>query len=244
VDTSYTHTLLNDITDPRYVGRTFTTPAQVYPAMFPPNTPFTPPADPAARVAGQLDTRTGGVGGGGSIVVFYEFVLKSGYNFTLAWVNSSGPAKEGIGSDPGLVTLAVYNNPATPPATLALAAAIGAAQYDLMDRLPYVDVLNGSIVSVGAANNQSRDIITVIRHLKPKVYIPGHLTNVAAQGSGIYHWIAWRENALAMGFAPSEWPEFRVALDPIDFAVPQVYSVGDPRWSNPAKAARVAQFCG
>ena len=112
-----------------------------------------------------------------------------------------------------------------------------------MDTLPNVDVLLGSIVSLGAANNQARDIITVNQHLRPKVYVPGHITNVAQKGSGIYHMIAWRETALNMGFAQSDWPEFRLLLDPIDFANPQVFTPGDPRWFNPAKAARVSQFC-
>jgi Metallo-beta-lactamase superfamily len=250
VDPSFTHTTLFDLGDPRYPGRVITTPtpAVTYPAMYPTLTSFTPPTNLASAVPGQLNTRTTGATGpglanGGAITIFYEFIVKSGYNFSLAWVNSSGPAKEGIGTDPGLVTLAQYTDPATPPATLALARAIGAGQYALMDTLPNVDVLNGSIVSLGATNNQERDIISVIQHLRPKVYIPGHLTDVAQKGSAIYHLIAWRETALNMGFPPSEWPEFRLLLDPIDFAVPQVYSVGDPRWFSPAKAERVAQFC-
>ena len=70
--------------------------------------------------------------------------------------------------------------------------------------------------------NQQRDIITVQQHLKPKVYIPGHITDVAQKGSGIYHMISWRETALNMGFPQSDWPEFRLLLDPIDFFVPQV----------------------
>ena len=49
--------------------------------------------------------------------------------------------------------------------------------------------------------------------------------------------------ALNMGFAQNEWPEFRLLLDPIGFFVPQVYTPADTRWFNPAKAARVAQFC-
>jgi hypothetical protein len=32
-------------------------------------------------------------------------------------------------------------------------------------------------------------------------------------------------------------------MDPFDFLVPQVWTPGDPRWSNPAKAARFAQLC-
>lgn len=246
VDPSFAHTTLSDLADPRYAGRTITTPtpAVTYPAMFPTGTAFTPPANVASRVAGQLDTTTTGFGGAaGPIEVFYQFVLRSGYNFTFVWLNSAGPAKEGIGIDPGFVSLATYNNPATPAATLTLARNIGAGLYALMDTLPNTDVLLGSIVSLGAAANQERDIVTVTQHLKPKVYIPGHLTTVAQPGSGIYHKIAWRETALNMGFPQSDWPEFRLLVDPNDFFVPQVFTPGDPRWSNPAKAARVAQFC-
>ena len=112
-----------------------------------------------------------------------------------------------------------------------------------MDTLPKTDVLLGSIVSLGAAANQQRDIILVQQHLKPKFYIPGHFTDVAQKGSGIDHMMSWRETAFNMGFPQSEWPEFRLLMDPIDFFVPQVCSPGDPRWFNPAKAARVGQLC-
>jgi hypothetical protein len=46
-----------------------------------------------------------------------------------------------------------------------------------------------------------------------------------------------------MGFPQSEWPEFRLLIDPNDFFVPQVYTPGDTRWSNPSKSARFAQMC-
>lgn len=246
VDPSFTHTTLSDLADPRYAGRTITTPtpAITYPAMYPTLTPFTPPTAIGSRVPGQLNTTTTGFGGtAGPYEVFYQFVLRSGYNFTLVWLNSAGPAKEGIGVDPGLITLAQYNDPSFDPAAKSLAAAIGAGLYSLMDALPNTDVLLGSIVSLGAAANQQRDIILVQEHLKPKLYIPGHLTDVAQKGSGIYHMMSWRETALNMGFPQSDWPEFRLLLDPIDFFVPQVWTPGDPRWSNPAKASRVSQFC-
>ncbi len=244
VDTSFPHATLSDLADPRYAGRTITTPtpAVTYPAMFPTVTPFVPPATGA--LPGQLNTQTTGFGGAaGSIEIYYQFMLKGGYNFSFAWLNSAGPAKEGIGADPGLVTLAQYNNPATPPATLALARNIGAGLYSVMDSLPSPDVLFGSIVSLGAANNQERDIIQVTQHLRPKVYYPGHLTTVAQPGSALYHQIAWRETALNMGFPQSQWPEFRLQIDPNDFFIPQVFSPGDPRWQDTTKSARVASTC-
>jgi L-ascorbate metabolism protein UlaG (beta-lactamase superfamily) len=236
VDPSFAHTPLSNLGDPRYAGRVIETPppAITYPAMFPLGTSLVPGATPAP---GQMELRTGrglppGTNLGGAITIFYKFVLRGENEFSFAWLNSAGPATEGIGSDPGLVTLAQYLDPATPPERLALARSIGASLYDLMDRLPATDVFFGSIVSLGAANNQQRDIIKVIQRLKPRVYYPGHLTDVAQAGSGLYHKINWRETALAMGFPQAEWPEFRLQIDPNDFLVPQVFDPSDRRWAK------------
>jgi len=245
VDPTFQHTPLSNLGDPRYDGRVITTPAPAvtYPAMFPAGTPFTPPSNVANRVAGQLDTRsTGGIGG--PYVIFYQFIVRNGdNNFSFVWLNSAGPALEGIGADPGFVTLAQYTDPTTPPEKLALAKNIGASLYALMDTLPQTDVLFGSIVSLGATNNQQRDIIKVQEHLKPKVYYPGHITDVAQPGSGIYHKINWRETALAMGFPQSEWPEFRLLVDPNDFMVPQVFDPKDQRWAKSGNANAVPAQC-
>ena len=241
IDPSFVHTPLSNLGDPRYGGRVIETPppAITYPAMFPVGTSLVPGATP---VPGQMELRTfrgqppGTPNVGGAITIFYQFVLRGENDFSFAWVNSAGPATEGIGSDPGLVTLAQYLDPATPPATLDLARRIGASLYDLMDRLPATDVLFGSIVSLGAANNQQRDIIKVIQRLKPKVYYPGHVTDVAQAGSVLYHKINWRETAHAMGFAQEEWPEFRAQIDPNDFLVPQVFDPSDKRWAKSREA--------
>src|SRR5262249_28157019 len=153
-DPSFTHTTLSDLADPRYAGRTITTPtpAVTYPAMYPTGTAYTVTNPP---VAGQMNTTTTGFGGtAGPHWAFSAIILKTPNNFVLTWLNSAGPAKEGIGVDPGLVTLTQYNDPAFPQATKDLAAQIGAGLYALMDTLPPTDVLLGSIVSLGAAANQ------------------------------------------------------------------------------------------
>jgi len=247
VDASFVHTQLSNLGDPRYGGRIIETPlpAISYPAMFPAGTPLVPSSTP---VAGQMDLRATAFGSppgnpAGAITIFYQFVLRGEHGFTFAWVNSAGPATEGIGSDPGLVSLAQYTNPATPAATLDLARKIGAGLYALMDSLPGTDVFLGSIVSLGAGNNQQRDIIKVIQHLKPKVYYPGHLTDVAQAGSALYHKINWRETAFAMGFPQSEWPEFRLLVDPNDFLAPQVFNPSDRRWFDEDKRYRVPAQC-
>ena len=237
VDLSFPHTTFNNLGDPRYSGREITAPppAVTYPAMFPAQTPFTPPSNPALRVPGQIDTRTTGFGGSaGAIEIFYHFVVRGpGQDFTFSFVNSAGPVKEGIGSgSPGLISLAQYQDPANNGPAIALAAEIGKGLFSIMDNLPHPDVLLGSIVSLGAANNQQRDIIQYTQHLKPKVYYPGHVTDVAQPGSAIYHKISWQETAVNMGFPPGEWPEFRLQIDPNDFLVPQVFNVKDDRWSK------------
>jgi L-ascorbate metabolism protein UlaG (beta-lactamase superfamily) len=233
VDPTFPHTPLANLGDPRYPGVTIG--STVYPAMFPTGTSFTPPSNVANAVPGQMNTTTTGFGGSaGPIEIVYQFVLRSGNKFAFFWANSSGPATEGItgGIDPDLVTLAQYTNSATDPTKIALAKAIGQSLYDLMDTLPSTDVLLGSIVSLGATNNQQRDIIKVTQHLKPKVYYPGHLTDVAQAGSALYHKINWRETATNMGFPQSEWPEFRLQIDPNDFFVAQVFDPNDKRWSK------------
>jgi len=145
--------------------------------------------------------------------------------------------KEGIGTgSPGLISLAQYNDPVNNGPAIALAGEIGKGLFSIMDNLPHPDVLLGSIVSLGAANNQQRDIIQYIQHLKPKVYYPGHLTDVAQAGSALYHKLSWRDTAYGMGFPQSEWPEFRLQVDPNDFLVPQVFNPGDDRWSKTRKA--------
>jgi L-ascorbate metabolism protein UlaG (beta-lactamase superfamily) len=258
VDTTFTHTTFSNLGDPRYSGGTLSAPtARTYPAMFPAGTSFTPPANVANAVPGQMNTTTTGFGSppgnpAGAIEIVYQFVLRSGNKFSLFWANSTGPATEGISpqvtvngvaqaTDPGLVTLNEYTSASTDPAKLALAKRIGASLYALMDTLPPTDVLLGSIVSLGAANNQQRDIIKVQQHLKPKVYYPGHLTDVSEAGSAIYHKLSWRETALAMGYPQSEWPEFRLQIDPNDFFVPQVFDVNDKRWAKPDRS--VPELC-
>lgn len=249
VDPSFPHTPLFNLGDPRYGGRVIETPAPAvtYPAMFPAGTPLTPPNDPALRVPGQMDTRTTGFGGSAGIIeIFFHFVVRKGENdFTFAYVNSAGPVKEGIGTgSPGMVTLAQYNDPANNGPAIALAAEVGKGLFSIMESLPQTDVMLGSIVSLGAGNNQQRDIIMYKQRLKPRVYYPGHVTDVAQAGSALYHKINWHETAVNMGWPREEWPEFRLQVDPNDFLVPQVFTPADDRWHKTHEMKRrVAKWC-
>ena len=47
-----------------------------------------------------------------------------------------------------------------------------------------------------------------------------------------------------MGFAQSDWPEFRLQIDPNDFIVPQAFNVKDERWAKTrAQEDRVRAQC-
>lgn len=47
-----------------------------------------------------------------------------------------------------------------------------------------------------------------------------------------------------MGFPQSEWPEFRLQIDPNDFLVPQVFNPRDDRWEKSRDAeARIRSQC-
>jgi hypothetical protein len=244
VDPSFPHPAYNDLGDPRFNGRDISAPlpAITYPAMFPVGTPFTPPANLANAVAGQLNTTTT-TGTGGTVTIYYQFILRGGYNFSFSFLNSIGPAKEGIGADPGLVTLAQYTNPGTDPAKLQLARNIGGSLYALMDVLPAPDVLLMAGAGSNGPNNQGRDTVYALQHIRPKVYFPTHLTASVQPGSGVYHMISLRETAVAMGYPPAQWPEIRLLADPSNFFMPIDFSVGDARWSDVNKSARYAQAC-
>ncbi len=234
-DPSFVHSPLNDLADPRDAGRVFDSPAVTYPAMYPTGTPYTPPANAALRVPGQIDTRTTGFGGAAGIIeIFYHFVVRGrGHNFTFAYVNSAGPVKEGIGSgSPGLISLAQYNDPVNNGPAIALAAEIGKGLFGIMESLPHTDVMLGSVISLGSANNQQRDIISYIQRLKPQVFVPGHFSAVAQRGSSPYYLLNWRETAYNMGFPQSEWPELRWMVDPLDYFRPLVYDPKDDRWKK------------
>ena len=84
-------------------------------------------------------------GVGGPISIFYQFILGDGNNFTFVWHNTTGPLKEGAGSDPGLPS-----------------PAIGAKLFAIMDSLPQTDVELGSMVALGVNTNGVRTEFSTI----------------------------------------------------------------------------------
>jgi len=178
---------------------------------------------------GQMDLTTTGFGTipgspGGAISIYYQFVLRGGYNFNFAWHNTTGPLKEGAGSDPGLPS-----------------PAVGAHLFSIMEQLPQTDVELGSIVSAGYTTNGVRDPVLYQQHIKPQIFVPLHMTNVAAVSSSLEFKKSYLQTLDAEQVAYR--PEIRWMTDPNDYLKPMVYNPCDPRWFNAGKAARVQQFC-
>jgi hypothetical protein len=202
------------------------------PQMYPLGTSLTPPANLANAQPGQINTRTSSAGSlsvGGPISILYQFVLRGGYNFTFLWHNTTGALKEGIAPDGNW------------------GPAIGQNLFNLFDSLPLTDVEIGSASSANTANNGHRDLVFYVQHLKPQIFIPGHMTtgtNGVGESSSQELFYMYR-NAFAnvSTVQPTYQPEVRWLVDPIDYLRPLVYIPGDPRWFNAAKPARVSQYC-
>jgi hypothetical protein len=179
---------------------------------------------PVTPVPGQENLTTS-VGVGGPISLFYQFVLRDDNHFTFVWHNTTGPLKEGTGSDPGLPS-----------------PAVGAHLFSIMDSLPETDVEFGSIVSLGFPTNGTRDPILYQQHIKPQVYVPIHVTDATPLSSSLRFKQSYLQTVVAANVPVR--PEIRWMVDPDDFVRPMVYDPSDERWENHDKARRIRQFCG
>src|SRR5215467_11487231 len=203
-----------------------TFPAPGSPPLYPRLTSLTPGASP---VAGQMNLTTTGFGTipgspGGAISIFYQFITGDANNFTFVWHNTTGPLKEGAGSDPGLPS-----------------PAIGAKLFAIMDSLPQTDVELGSIVSLGVGTNGVRDPILYQQHIRPQVYIPIHQTDATPISSSLRYKKAYLQAVVAANVPVR--PESRWMVDPDDFVRPMVFDPKDDRWKKSGNQQRINKFC-
>jgi hypothetical protein len=194
--------------------------------LFPPGVPLTP-TNP--RQLGQQDLRQGN-GPGGADELNFQFVVRSGYNFSMFVNNSVGAMKEGKGS----------NWPDGTPAD-------GQRILDLLRALPNTDLNFATLSSGNTDENGWRDSVYWTQALKPKIMTTGH----APIGAALQYYSGFLNQLKLMeapknawpGFPHSEWPIVRNHTDPTDILKPEVYSNGDPAWLNPQKQAKMAAFC-
>ena len=200
-------------------------------------------------VPGQMNLTTTGFGGvAGPYSIFYQFILRDGSHFTTVWHNTAGPLIEGFGTDPGLTSPAPgspYNGSVSPQGN----PLVGAHLFQIMDSLPPTDVEFGSVTTLGLATNAVRDPFLYTQHVRPQIYVPGHMTDVQLVGSSLQSkksFILTEEAAEGSSEVPGGtvyMPELRWLVDPNDLAKPMVFDPDDARWSNSEKDSRIRKFC-
>jgi hypothetical protein len=127
---------------------------------------------------------------------------------------------------------------------------VGAHLFEIMDSLPPTDIEFGSVTTLGLATNAVRDPFLYTQHVRPQIYVPGHMTDVQIVSSSLQSkkaFLLTQEAAAGSSEIPGRVvykPELRWLVDPNDLARPLVYDPDDARWSNREKEERIKQFCG
>jgi hypothetical protein len=181
-----------------------------------------------------LKIATSRAGQGGPISVYYHFKLHGKNHFTFAWHNTTGALKEGC----ALPNNIAGTNPPVPSqpgqdARGCFGPAVGAHLAQIMESLRPTDVEIGSVVSLGFGINGERDIVTYNGHIAPKVFIPNHVTAVAAESSSLEWKVGYLKVQDAMGVPASERSELLWLVDPNDYLRPLVFDPKDARWRKP-----------
>lgn len=195
------------------------------------------PRDPLLFPAGTplssvMNIATSRSGPGGPIAIFYVFTVKDDHRFRFVWHNSTGDIVDSCALP--------NNNPATGlpyepgqsvngcfPGVTVHGKTVGANLASIMDRLGPVDVELGSVVSLGYNQNGERDIVTYLQHVRPRYFIPNHVTAVAAEGSSLEWKVGFIDALKAAGVAPAAWPQILWIVDPNDYLRPIVFELDD-----------------
>ena len=160
--------------------------------------------------------------------MFYVFTLTGGeHPFRFVWHNTTGDIVDSCALP--------NNNPATgqpfEPGQAATGCfpgisvnnkSVGANLADIMASFAPVDVEVGSVVSLGFNQNGERDVVSYMEQLKPRVFIPNHVTAVAVEGSSL-EWKVGFFNALKARNFPLDSVQVDWLVDPNDYARPLVF---------------------
>ena len=175
----------------------------------------------------QFDTTTTRGMPGGATTLFFSFLLRDGSNFSFLHQNSAGALKEGKGRD--------YDG--TP--------ADGQRIIDVLESLAPTDVQLGTAASGNFDNNGLRDLITYQSAIKPKIFVPNHITTGtrAREGSSLSVYAGYVNQMDLMGIPKEDRPRLHWLVDPVDYLKPIVYDTGNPAWADPRKKAALAGYC-
>jgi hypothetical protein len=181
-----------------------------------------------------LNIATARTGFGGPISIFYHFKLHGENHFTFAWHNTTGALREGCAL-PNNVPGTTPPQPSQPgqAANGCFGPAVGQHLAQIMESLRPTDVEIGSVVSLGFGINGERDIVDYNTHVAPKVFIPNHVTAVAAESSSLEWKVGYEKVQNAMGIPEASRPELMWLVDPNDYLRPLVFDPKDARWRKP-----------
>ncbi|WP_157792017.1 MBL fold metallo-hydrolase [Pseudorhodobacter sp. MZDSW-24AT] len=198
--------------------------------FFPEGTPLWPrqaPPDYEPVDDRQFDSRTTAGAPGGAESLFFSVILRGGSNFSFVYQNTAGALKEGKGRD-------WDGTPEDGQRIIAVLEALGPT-----------DVQLGTAATGNFANNGLRDLIEYQAALKPKIYIPNHITTgtSAKEGSSLSVYAGYVNQMDLMNVPMEDRPRLHWLIDPVDYLKPIVYDVNNPNWSAPEKQEMLNSFC-
>jgi hypothetical protein len=195
------------------------------------------PRDPMLFPAGTplsnlMNIATSRAGAGGPISLFYVFTVNGDNKFRFVWHNTTGDITDscalpnnnpatGLPFEPGQDVTGCF------PGVTVKGKTVGANLASIMDGLGPVDVELGSVVSLGFSQNGERDIITYIEHVRPRFFIPNHLTAVAVEGSSLEWKVGFFDALRAANVPQDTWPQTSWLVDPNDYLRPMVFELKD-----------------
>lgn len=150
-----------------------------------------------------------------------------GKHFTFVWHNSAGALKEGKGR----------GWDGKPEDGRRLTA--------IMRALPPTDLQMGTASSGNFNNNGLRDLIQYQEALKPRIFIPNHLTSGTAtrEASSLSVYAGYLKQLELMKAPKEDRPSIRWLVDPTDYLKPIVFDTKDDNWASSHKNEVMDQMC-
>jgi hypothetical protein len=179
-------------------------------------------------VEGQFNTQTTPKSPGGNEALFFSFVLRNGSNFSFVYHNTAGALKEGKGR----------GWDGTPED--------GKRIVNLLESLGPIDVQLGTAATGNFDNNGLRDLIMYQNAIRPRIYIPNHITtgSRAKEGSSLSVLAGYVNQMDLMGIPEDQRPRLHWLVDPVDYIKPIIYDLDNENWKENNKTALVTDgFC-
>ena len=179
-----------------------------------------------------MNIATARTGPGGPISLFYVFTVNGNEKFKFAWHNTTGDIIDSCALPNNNPTTGLPFEPQQDatgcfPGVMVNGKTVGANLASIMDKLGPVDVDIGSVVSLGYSQNGERDIVSYLQHLKPRTFIPNHVTAVAVEGSSLEWKVGFFDALKAANVPQTEWPDLTWLVDPNDYLRPLVFNLRD-----------------